>query len=58
MFTANGCMQIDDIAWMSPDLIRTLAKEAGLDVSIGLVYRVHEYVLEDVAHVKVASKLM
>ncbi len=42
---------------MSPADIKTLAADRDLDVTIGLVNRVHHYATEDVARVKAAGKL-
>jgi len=58
MFAANGCTRIDDIPRMSTDSIKSLTVEAGLDVTIGLVNRVHDYAVEDVARVKHDGKLV
>lgn len=42
---------------MSPEAIKALATEAGVSVTIGLVNRVHEYAVDDVALVKSGIKL-
>ncbi|KLO04585.1 hypothetical protein SCHPADRAFT_947594 [Schizopora paradoxa] len=52
LFAENGCTRIDDIARMTTSLIRELAAEAGIQASIGLVLRVHDYAVEDVTHIK------
>ncbi|KLO04689.1 hypothetical protein SCHPADRAFT_896835 [Schizopora paradoxa] len=57
VFAGNGCTRIDDISRMSPDSIRTLATEVGVVVPIGLINRVHDYAIEDVARVKAGEKL-
>lgn len=55
MFKANGCTRIDDIPRMSTGLIRELAAAASLNVTIGLVNRVHQYAADDVEHFKQVS---
>ncbi len=57
-FDANGCTRIDDITRMSPDLIKKLATEAGVEVTLGLVYRVFQYAAEDVVRIRKAGKLV
>ncbi len=57
VFDVNGCTRIDDITRMSPDLIKLLAKEAGVDVTLGLVYRVFQYAAEDVTRVRKSGRL-
>ncbi|KAL5512281.1 hypothetical protein ACEPAG_9375 [Sanghuangporus baumii] len=57
VFSNNGCTRIDDIARMNTDRIEALAKAEGVDVTIGLVNRVHDYAVEDVACVKRDGKL-
>lgn len=57
VFDVNGCTRIDDITRMSPDLIKKLATEAGVDVTLGLVHRVFQYAAEDVIRVRKAGKL-
>lgn len=57
VFSDNGCTRIDDITRMSPDLIKKLASEVGVDVSLGLVFRVFEYAAADVVRVRKAGKL-
>lgn len=58
MFDENGCTRIDDITRMSPDLIKTLATQAGVDVTLGLVHRVFEYAATDVTRVRKSGKLV
>ncbi len=58
MFDANGCTRIDDVPRMTTELIRELAAAAGVIVTIGLVNRVHQYVMEDVAHLKKYGQLV
>ncbi len=57
MFAANECTRIDDITRMSTDTIKLLCTQAGFDVTFGLVNRVHQYAMEDVARVKSLGKL-
>lgn len=57
VFDANGCTRIDDIARMSSALIRELALEAGISITIGLANRVHEYATDDVMYVKKFGRL-
>lgn len=57
MFSHNECTRIDDIARMSPELIRSLSREFGLEASIGLANRVYQYAVDDVAKVKALGKL-
>lgn len=52
VFEANGCTRIDDIPRMTTELIRQLAADAGVTVTIGLVNRVHQYAEEDVMRAK------
>lgn len=56
-FALNGCTRIDDIARMSPADIKALAVEKDLEVTVGLVNRVHQYAVDDVARVKASGKL-
>ncbi len=58
MFNANGCTRIDDVPRMTTELIWELAAAAGVIVMIGLVNRVHQYVMEDVAHLKKYGQLI
>lgn len=58
MFEANGCTRIDDVTRMSTGLMKSLAAEVGLSVTIGLINRVHQYATEDVARVKSAGRLI
>lgn len=55
-FAVNGCTQIDDIVYMSTAEIKAMAVEGDLDVTIGLVNRVHGYALEDVDRIKRTSR--
>ncbi len=57
VFIDNGCTRIDDVARMSPESIKVLASDAGVAVTIGLVNRVHDYAVEDVARVKNRLKM-
>lgn len=57
VFESNGCTRIDDLTRMSAEMIKQLAVEAGVDVTIGLVYRVHQYAADDVARVKRVGRL-
>lgn len=57
MFAANGCTRIDDIARLPVELIKQLAVDAGVEVTVALIYRVHEYAKEDVAEVKEKGRL-
>ncbi|KLO19024.1 hypothetical protein SCHPADRAFT_885687 [Schizopora paradoxa] len=57
IFSSNGCTRIDDIARMSREELRRLAQEDGLEATIGLINRVHDYATEDVAFVKKFGKL-
>jgi len=58
LFADNECTRIDDIARMTPGVIRELSKEMGINASIGLVNRVHQYAVEDVAQVRLHGKLV
>lgn len=58
MFEANGCTRIDDITRMSTDLLSSLATNAGLSATIGLINRVHQYAKDDVEKVKTAGRLI
>lgn len=58
MFKGNGCTRIDNITRMSPELIKTLATQAGIDVTLGLVHRVFEYAATDVLRVRKSGKLV
>lgn len=55
-FSVNGCTRIDDIVCMSPADIKVMAVEGDLDVTIGLINRVHGYAVEDVEHIKRTSR--
>lgn len=57
VFAENECTRIDDIARMSADTIKSLATEAGIAVTIGLVNRAYQYAVEDVARVKSRSRV-
>ncbi len=57
MFAANGCTRIDDITRMLPEAIKSLAGEAGVNITVGLINRVHQYAVEDVARVKTEGRL-
>ncbi|KLO06297.1 hypothetical protein SCHPADRAFT_946195 [Schizopora paradoxa] len=52
IFMANGCTRVDDVARLSVEIIQKLAEKAGIEVSLGLANRVHEYAVEDAALVK------
>lgn len=58
VFADNGCTRIDDIARMTPDFIRNLATEKEVNVTVGLVHRVHEYAADDVAHIKGKARMV
>lgn len=58
VFSVNGCTRLDDITRLSTDVIRTLATEAGLKVTIGLVNRIHEYAVSDVAKINAGESLV
>lgn len=57
MFAANGCTRIDDITRLSSEAIKSLAEDAGLVITIGLVNRVSQYAQDDVARVKAGGNL-
>jgi len=57
LFAENECTRIDDIVRLSPETIRSLAKDMGLKASFGLVNRIYHYAVEDVARVKSTGKL-
>ncbi len=58
VFSENGCTRIDDISRMSTELIWDLSARAGVEVTIGLVNRVHQYASDDVQLVKREGKLV
>ena len=58
VFLENGCTRIDDITRLSTDLIRTMAGDSFVEVSIGLIHRVFQYAIDDVARVKAAGRLV
>ncbi|KLO15584.1 hypothetical protein SCHPADRAFT_938567 [Schizopora paradoxa] len=58
VFAVNGCTRIDDITRMSTMDIKTLAGDDDIDITIGLINRVHAYAVEDVAKVKKKGKLV
>ena len=58
VFEANGCTRIDDISRMTTGFIKELAEEAGVAVTVGLIYRVHQYATDDVAQVKRDGRLV
>lgn len=57
VFVQNGCTRIDDIARLSTDVIKALAQEQGLSISLGLVYRVYDYATADVLCIKTHGRL-
>lgn len=58
VFVTNGCTRIDDITRLSAERLKTLADGQGIEVTIGLVNRVHAYAVEDVARIKSAGRLI
>ncbi|KLO04636.1 hypothetical protein SCHPADRAFT_947561 [Schizopora paradoxa] len=58
VFAVNGCTRIDDITRMSTMDIKTLAGDNDINITIGLINRVHAYAVEDVAKVKKKGKLV
>lgn len=57
LFAKNECTRIDDITRLTPEMIMGLAKEMELQVSVGLVNRIYQYAVDDVARVKAVGKL-
>lgn len=57
IFAMNGCTRIDDITRMSPADMKVLAVDGDLDVTVGLINRVHKYAIEDVARVRFGGRL-
>lgn len=57
VFALNGCTRIDDITRLTPAEIRDLARDRGVDVTVGLVNRVLQYATEDVARVKANGEI-
>ncbi|KLO05822.1 hypothetical protein SCHPADRAFT_946603 [Schizopora paradoxa] len=56
-FRLNGCTRIDDISRMTREDLKSLALEDNVEVTIGLINRIHSYAIEDVAIVKKFGKL-
>ncbi|KLO09579.1 hypothetical protein SCHPADRAFT_892976 [Schizopora paradoxa] len=51
VFEVNGCTRIDDILRMTTTMIKELAMEAGVEVTLCVILRVYDYAKEDVAKV-------